>query len=193
VSAGPSILSEVSIRPLISLLPSPNVRSTREPQSGIVNGSITLEAIRSCWAAPAQISLAAVRWEATAGRGAAVENFFNRRTNVKRPSCTSLLLTLCTLLPVPAFAQDGAVRPPQNVAEIQKLDTMLALIRQRNARDYAITTPNGIDESRYVAIGGLEQWITVRSDDRRNPVLLFLHGGPGDATNPWGWSTTASS
>jgi len=49
MSAGRSILSEVSIRPLVSLSPSPNVRSTGERQSGIVNGSTSLEAIRSCW------------------------------------------------------------------------------------------------------------------------------------------------
>ena len=70
--------------------------------------------------------------------------------------------------------------------EFQKLDPVLKFLRTRNARDYAVTTPNGIDEADYVKIGGLEQWITIRGEDRKNPVLLFLHGGPGDATNPWG-------
>jgi pimeloyl-ACP methyl ester carboxylesterase len=64
----------------------------------------------------------------------------------------------------------------------------MAFVRDRNARDYAITSPNGVDEGRYVEIGGIEQWITLRGEDRRNPVLLFLHGGPGDATNPWGYA-----
>src|SRR5262245_22554041 len=64
----------------------------------------------------------------------------------------------------------------------------MAFVRERNARDYAITTPNGIDEGRYVSIGGIEHWITIRGEDRRNPVLLLLHGGPGDATNPWGYA-----
>lgn len=43
----------------------------------------------------------------------------------------------------------------------------------------AIHTPNGIDERRYVRIGGVEQWITIRGQDRDNPAILVLHGGPG--------------
>jgi pimeloyl-ACP methyl ester carboxylesterase len=38
-----------------------------------------------------------------------------------------------------------------------------------------------IDEGLFVDINGLPQWITVRGRDRRNPVLLMLHGGPGIA------------
>ena len=42
--------------------------------------------------------------------------------------------------------------------------------------------PGGrIDEAGYVRIGGIDQWVTIHGSDRRNPVLLFLHGGPGDA------------
>lgn len=36
-----------------------------------------------------------------------------------------------------------------------------------------------IDEGMFVDINGSPQWITVRGQDRRNPVLLWLHGGPG--------------
>ena len=39
-----------------------------------------------------------------------------------------------------------------------------------------------------MSIGGIEQWITIRGDDRNNPALLFLHGGPGDVTNPWAFA-----
>lgn len=41
-----------------------------------------------------------------------------------------------------------------------------------------IVSPNGIDEAKAVDIGGIRQWITVRGRDRRNPILLLIHGGP---------------
>ncbi|MFZ3285889.1 MAG: alpha/beta hydrolase [Telluria sp.] len=48
-----------------------------------------------------------------------------------------------------------------------------------NAKAYVIDTPKGINESGYVRIGGIEQWVQIRGQDRDNPVLLVLHGGPG--------------
>ncbi|MGQ5636368.1 MULTISPECIES: alpha/beta fold hydrolase [unclassified Streptomyces] len=57
--------------------------------------------------------------------------------------------------------------------------TYRALKRRANARKLAITTPNGVDESSYVRIGGIDQWISIRGEDRANPVILELHGGPG--------------
>jgi pimeloyl-ACP methyl ester carboxylesterase len=62
-----------------------------------------------------------------------------------------------------------------------------SLLSQRNEQQYRIATANGIDEARYVPVGGSEQYISIRGEDRANPVILFLHGGPGDATNPWGY------
>lgn len=38
-----------------------------------------------------------------------------------------------------------------------------------------------IEEASYLSIGGIEQYVTIRGDDDRKPILLFVHGGPGDA------------
>jgi pimeloyl-ACP methyl ester carboxylesterase len=90
-----------------------------------------------------------------------------------------------------ALSLSGAVwaqeRPSSNDAdELQKLSSTLDLIRSRNAQDYAISTPNGIDEANYLQVGGIDQWVTIRGENRENPVVLVLHGGPGDTTNPYG-------
>ena len=61
-------------------------------------------------------------------------------------------------------------------------------MRARNARDYAIPTPNGIDEAKYVEVGGLHQWITICGEGPDQPGVRLLHGGPGDANNPWGYA-----
>ena len=50
-----------------------------------------------------------------------------------------------------------------------------------------IVTPNGIERSQLVGIGGIEQSVTIRGDDLSNPVLLVLHGGPGYPETPLDW------
>ena len=44
----------------------------------------------------------------------------------------------------------------------------------------------------YVHLGAIEQWVTIRGEDRHNPVLRFVHGGPGDVTNPWSFAYFAA-
>jgi pimeloyl-ACP methyl ester carboxylesterase len=57
-----------------------------------------------------------------------------------------------------------------------------AYCQHENAKILAIDTPNGIQEGMYLPIGGIEQWIQIRGEDRNNPVLLFVHGGPGGSS-----------
>jgi proline iminopeptidase len=38
-----------------------------------------------------------------------------------------------------------------------------------------------------VRIGGIDQWVSIRGADRRNPVLLYIHGGPGYVSIPMSW------
>jgi pimeloyl-ACP methyl ester carboxylesterase len=45
----------------------------------------------------------------------------------------------------------------------------------------------GIDDSRFVSIGGIQQWISVQGWHKDAPILLFLHGGPGLSTIPTAW------
>ena len=42
-----------------------------------------------------------------------------------------------------------------------------------------------IDEKGYVRIGGIKQWVTIKGDSCDNPVVLFIHGGPGNTLSPY--------
>lgn len=53
--------------------------------------------------------------------------------------------------------------------------------QNKNAKLLQINTPNSIVESSYVKIGGIDQWITIRGENRNNPILLLIHGGPASA------------
>jgi len=55
--------------------------------------------------------------------------------------------------------------------------------RTAMARD--VNPPNpAITEEGFVPIGGIEQWISIHGDNRVNPVIVVLHGGPGEAQTP---------
>jgi proline iminopeptidase len=51
-----------------------------------------------------------------------------------------------------------------------------------NARK--IVTTDGISDQGLVPIGGIPQWVSVRGRHQSNPLLLFLHGGPGFTVSP---------
>jgi len=54
-------------------------------------------------------------------------------------------------------------------------------VQHQIAEDRTIRSRNGIDSLESVRIGGIDQWIHIRGEDANNPVLLFIHGGPGMA------------
>ena len=67
--------------------------------------------------------------------------------------------------------------------DTQSLEEVRAIIQDARS----IREPRGVEESLTVDIGGIPQALTVRGRDRRNPVLLFIHGGPGVTEMPVSW------
>lgn len=55
---------------------------------------------------------------------------------------------------------------------------------------YGRTPEGGINESIYVDINGAKQWISIYGEDVNNPVLLYLHGGPGAPTSRYDYAFT---
>src|SRR3546814_6543847 len=75
------------------------------------------------------------------------------------------------------------------LAESPAGDESYAAGRAIVADIHRIVTPNGIQESFVAALGGTRQAVSVRGSDRANPILLFVHGGPGSVEMPMAWSS----
>jgi pimeloyl-ACP methyl ester carboxylesterase len=56
--------------------------------------------------------------------------------------------------------------------------------QHENAVPLAINTPNGIYEKGFQKIGGVDQWVQIKGEDRDNPAILMVSGGPGNAMWP---------
>ena len=52
------------------------------------------------------------------------------------------------------------------------------------------TPRGGINTSMFVDINGSKQWINIYGQNQDNPVLLYLHGGPGSATSLYDYAFT---
>lgn len=66
---------------------------------------------------------------------------------------------------------------PHNRAEAVKI---IAGLRE-------IVSPEGLQAVETVPIGGIKQVVSIRSQDLRNPVLIYFHGGPGFVEMPLDW------
>ncbi len=45
---------------------------------------------------------------------------------------------------------------------------------------------SALHEEKFVLIGGIEQWVTINGTSCANPVVLIVHGGPGNPMTPYG-------
>ncbi len=64
---------------------------------------------------------------------------------------------------------------------------VLLLIRFVGKLCYNRTPDGGINETMYADINGTKQWISIYGQDRDNPVLLYIHGGPFAPTSWADW------
>lgn len=90
-----------------------------------------------------------------------------------RTLTTLLVLFSFVAAPVVAHAPVG----PHNRAEAVKI---IADLRK-------IVSPDGLQAIETIPIGGIKQVVSIRSQDLRNPVIIYLHGGPGFVEMPLDW------
>ena len=70
-------------------------------------------------------------------------------------------------------------------AAVVLLVAIRAVWQHRAAEQIRISSPNGIHVLEKIRLGGVEQWVQIRGQDRSKPILLFIHGGPGFPQMPF--------
>jgi pimeloyl-ACP methyl ester carboxylesterase len=78
------------------------------------------------------------------------------------------------------FAAASLAEEPPKPRSREEATRIIADVRR-------IVTPEGVERLEKVRIGGIDQWVSIRGTDRRNPILLYLHGGPGYVEMPVSW------
>lgn len=78
--------------------------------------------------------------------------------------------------------------PPLPSHSSEVISTMLwarEVLQKHLGSTYSINDPKGIEELKPVNICGIDQWLHIRGRNRTNPILLYLHGGPGFPMIGW--------
>jgi hypothetical protein len=93
---------------------------------------------------------------------------------------------LVTLLALdrPSVSSVCAAEPQSKLQEtvspqdLSKFVGWLDFFQKRNAQKYAVRGANHIDESAYVKIGGVDQWVKIRGQDRTIRCCSFFTAVP---------------
>lgn len=99
----------------------------------------------------------------------------------------NFLVLLLLFTAYASIVQSQTSQPPTGSAQPQPAQSDMMSRREVTdiiADTRKIVSPNGVEELLSVSINGISQWLSIRGRDRRNPVLLYLHGGPGSPTMP---------
>lgn len=70
----------------------------------------------------------------------------------------------------------------RSLANLFRVAAILLLAKVISANGQAPAAQ--VDRVLFVQLGGIAQWISIRGENRSNPVLLVVHGGPGEAQWP---------
>ena len=95
---------------------------------------------------------------------------------IPRPPLLAAVLILAGLCPAAGASQQQA-----SVSDRSEAIAIIGELRK-------IHTPEGIEVLEQMELGGVPQWVSIRGRNRDNPVLLFIHGGPGDPMIGMSWA-----
>jgi proline iminopeptidase len=80
------------------------------------------------------------------------------------------------------YASATTAAPPPTIRPRDRAEATTIVANARR-----IVSPGGIEKLQAINIGGIQQWVSIRGADKRNPILLLIHGGPGYMSMPMSW------